>query len=448
MKLFIRLFGSVKLAIFLIAVITISSIIGTLIPQHRSMQEYVSHYGQLAFLFQRLQLTKLYQSFWFLGLLFLLTLNIIFCTSFRLSPKLKKTFQPKVGIDEKKIKALKISDKFKISSTLVKSKERIKKEISSRRYRIKEEEKGNQTFLLARKKILGLYGSDIVHFGLLVILLGGIISGLGGLRKNIPLSEGQSASVPGADFKVKLEKFETEYYPDGKVKDWKSILTVLDNDSASLSKVIEVNHPLSYKGYAFYQHSYSWNWENPSLEIWIKKKNASHYLKKIEVKLGEKFTLSKENIQFSVTHFVPDFIIDSNNQVTSRSSQPNNPAAFIQGWEEGKSVFSGWIFARFPNFDRIHSSKETDLHFELKDFETDQISVIQAAKDPGVPFIWWGSSILMVGLILAFYWPHRKIRLLIQEKEEKTEVIAGGTSSKSVEAFKREFNDLMNRVRR
>lgn len=448
MKSFIRLFSSVKLAIFLIIAITIASIIGTLIPQHRSMQEYLSHYGQLGFLFQRLQLTKLYQSFWFLGLLFLLSLNIIVCTTSRLFPKLKKTFRPRMEKEKKKILAFKISDKFKISSTLEKSKERIKKEIYSRGYRIKEEEKGNQTYLLARKKILGLYGADIVHLGLLVILVGGIISGLGGLRKNLSLSEGQSVSVPGTDFKIRLDKFETEFHGDGSVKDWKSTLTVLEDDSVSLSKVIEVNHPLSYKGYLFYQHSYGWNWENPSLEIWVKKKNASDYLKKITVKVGEKFTLSQENIQFSVTHFVPDFVINSNNQVTSRSSQPNNPAAFIQGWKEGKPVFSGWIFARFPNFERIHSSRETDLRFELKDLETEQISVIQAAKDPGVPFIWWGSGILMVGLIFSFYWPHRKIRLIIKEEEGKTELIAGGKASKSVDAFEVEFNGLMKSLRR
>ncbi|MFP4082547.1 MAG: cytochrome c biogenesis protein ResB [Candidatus Aminicenantes bacterium] len=448
MKSLIKSFSSVKLAIFLLITITIASVLGTLIPQQRSPEEYVARYGQLANLLQRFQLNHLYQSWWFVALLFLFAINIITCTLTRLSPKLRRFFRPRLEKKTNRIISLKVKDRFQKPASLGKTKQQIRKALRSFHYRIKEENKENKVFLQARKKALGWFGSDVVHAGILVILAGGIISGLGAFRQNLTLSEGQTLPVPKAGFKIKLEKFETELYPNGSVKDWKSTLTVKEEEKTALTKTIEVNHPLSYKGYVFYQNSYGWNWENPALEIWVKKRSDSSYLKKIETKMGEKVSLSPENIQISVLHFIPDFVINERNQIASRSSQPNNPAAFIQGWEDNEVIFSGWIFARFPDFDQIHSEKKTDLQIELKDFKADQFSVIQVAKDPGVTFIWVGSAFLVVGLALAFYWPSREIKMILEQKNGKTDIAAGGISSKSKEAFRIEFQKIMGSLRR
>jgi cytochrome c biogenesis protein len=448
MKSLLEFFNSVKLAIFLLFIITITSILGTFIPQNRSLDEYVARWGQLGNLFNRLQLTKLYQSSWFIALLCLFALNIIVCTLTRLAPKLRKAFQPKLEIEAKEIAVLKIKEKFKKNIGLDTAKKELKKELRSMHYRLKEVERENRTFILARKRIMGLFGADIVHIGILIILAGGIISGTGGIRKNLTFSEGKVLDIPEAEFKLRLDKFETEFYPNGSVRDWKSTLTVIENEMPILRKVIEVNHPLTYKGFVFYQSSYGWNWTNTSVGIWVRKRKDPSSLRKIEMKVGQRVRLEGENIHVSVMHFIPDFIINERNEVTSRSLQPNNPAAFIEGWEGAEKIMSGWIFSKFPDFARIHSEKETDLSFELKNFKADQLSVIQAAKDSGVNFIWVGCTFLMIGLALAFYWPTREIKVILEESQGKTEVIAGGIASKSREALQSEFEKIMTSLRR
>jgi len=444
----LKSFSSVKLAIILLIIITCASILGTLIPQGRSPAEYTQRYGQLANLFTRLQLTNLYHSLWFIGLLFLFALNIIICTLTRLFPKLRKTFQPKMEFEPKTINTLRIREKFNKNWNLAKTMEELRKEFSSRHYRLREEESNNKIILVARKKVLGWFGSDVVHLGLLIILAGGIISGLGGFRTNLTFSEGQVLLVPRADFNLRLDKFETEYYPNGSVRDWKSTLTVFENERPLFSKIIEVNHPLSYKGFMFYQSSYGWNWENPSLEILVKKRSDPSFLSKLELKVGQTVSIEAEKIQFSVLHFIPDFIINEKNEITTRSLEPNNPAAFVEGREGEEKIFSGWIFAKFPDFARIHSEKETDLTFELKNFKGGEYSVIQASKDPGVNIIWIGCGFLMLGLALAFYWPTREIRAILEESQGKTEITAGGIASKNTEAFQSEFEKMMTSLRR
>ena len=448
MKSFIEFFSSVKLAIVLLIIITVSSTLGTFIPQMRSPEEYVARYGQLGNLLNGLQLTRLYKSWWFVFLLFLFALNIIVCTLKRLSPKLKKAFKPRIAIEEKEAAVLKIKEKLKNSLSLAVTKEGLKKELSSRHYRLRETEKENKTFLLARKRILGWFGADIVHLGLLTIIAGGIISGIGGFRRSLTFSEGSLLDVPRAEFKLRLEKFETEFYPNGAVKDWKSTLTVLEKDNPVLKKVVEVNHPLSYKGFVFYQSGYGWNWTNPSVEIWIKKKDDPSFLKKTELKLRQRVRLEGEDIDVAVLKFIPDFVIGEKGQITTRSLEPNNPAAFIEGWQAEEKIFSGWIFARFPDFDRIHSEKETGLAFELKNFKAGQYSVIQASRDPGVNFIWVGCTLTMVGLFFAFYWPTREIKAVLEEAQNKTGITLGGLATKSRDAFRSEFEKITTSLRR
>ncbi|MEE8320656.1 MAG: cytochrome c biogenesis protein ResB, partial [Gammaproteobacteria bacterium] len=178
MKTFLSLFNSVKLAIVLLIIISLASIIGTLIPQNRAMMEYVEHYGQMAKLFSALEFTRLYQSFWFIGLLFLFSFNILVCTLTRLSPKWKRAFNPKMEKETNNLTVLKIQEKFNKNLDLTRTKDEVHKTLKGRRYRVREESEGGKAFLLARKKTSGIFGADIVNLGLLVILAGGIISGV------------------------------------------------------------------------------------------------------------------------------------------------------------------------------------------------------------------------------------------------------------------------------
>jgi len=455
MKRIIKFFTSIKLAIVLLIILAVASILGTLIPQGRSVEEYAARYGALSTLFIRLQLTGLYHSIWYLALLGLFALNIIVCTLERLAPKWRRATKPHVVTDPKSLAALKTSVRIKRNAPLAGVQSEVTKLLEGARYKVRAEAQGSRIALLGRKRIGGIFGSDVVHLGLLIILAGGIISGATSIRDNLALNEGDIKPVPKADFEVRLDKFTTEYYPDGNVKAWKSDLTVLEQKKPVLSKTISVNHPLTYEGYSFYQTSYGFNWQNPAVEIWAKSKSDPVFLKKMTLKVGERAPLEdKEKTTIAVQGFLPDFVLGEANQPESRSDQPNNPAALIEGFRGAEKVFSGWIFANYPDFAQMHAGTEkgkdaqTDLAFELKRFESAQYSVLEAAKDPGANLIWIGCILLIAGLALAFYWPTWEIKAILEENQGRTDFIAAGVAAKSREAFGVEFEKITAALRR
>ncbi len=447
MSSFIRLFASVKAAIVLIIIITIASIVGTLIPQGRSPEEYLLRYGQLAPLFQRLQLTKLYSSFWYLALLFLFSLNLIICTLLRLKPKIKRVFRPHLDFKPSELMALKNSQKIIFSVPMEKVYGQLRSILHSYHYQIKEKKGESSLTLLGRKKMSGYFGADVVHLAILLILIGGLTSGLFSFRMDLALHKGEMATIPHSDFAVRLDAFTTEYYPNGQVKDWKSTLTVVEEEKEVLSKTVEVNHPLKYKKYLFYQSAYGWDWDKADLEIVIRSAEAQGQDKIISVKNGEKVTCDP-NLEIHVHRFLPDFVLDENKRPFSRSNEPNNPAAFVEVTREGERIFSGWLFARFPDFGQMHPGKDSPLSLELRNFSASEYSVIHVSRDPGTGFIWAGCIFIMLGLALAFYWTPREIRFLLQSEAGRTALLVAGIASKNKEALEKEIEKIISSLRK
>ena len=454
-----RFFSSVRLAIVLIILITLASIVGTLIPQGRGAAQYAARYGGLAGPLAALQLTNLYRSGWYLALLLLLAVNILVCTVSRLGPKRRRAFGPAPGTEAEAVAAMRPGARLRLPHPLAAAKDRIVAELEGQRYRLAESAKDGKIRILARKRRLGWFGSDIVHLGLLVIIAGGVASGLLGRRADLALIEGRTAAVPHASFAVRLDAFETEYYPGGAVKDWKSTVTVVEGGAPVLTRVVEVNHPLTYRGVSFYQQRYGWDWSGARLVLELRTPGGQAPGRTISLKAGETVEVGSTDVtRIAVRRFVPDFVIGDGNRVQSRSNAPDNPAALVEAWKGEERVFAGWVFAKFPDFGQGHGAGPggkpgegpggSKLSVALKDYAAAQVSVLEAASDPGANLIWLGCALVMAGLFLAFYWPPREIRVVLEEAAGRVELAAGGHAPKSREAFRSEFEAIIETIRR
>jgi cytochrome c biogenesis protein len=449
MRSFVKFFASVRLAIVLLILITLASILGTLIPQGRGAAEYAARYGGLAGLVTALQLTRLYSSAWYLALVLLFALNTIVCTVTRFGPKWNKAFGPAAAADVRDLQAAKLKDRFRLASPLERAKGRFAEAVRGRGYRVAEAASEAGVTLVARKRRLGRFGSDVVHLGLLVILAGGLTSALSGKRAPVALREGETAAVPGAAFSVRLDRFDTEYYPQGGVKDWKSTVTLVEGGAPVLTRVIEVNHPLTYRGFALYQSSYGRDWQRPTIELEVRKRDDASFLRTVTLGVGEKAPLEDADISHvSVRQFVPDFVLGEGNRVQTRSLEPHNPAALVEAWNGEAKVQMGWVFAKYPDFGQGHAEGRAPFTFVLKTYQAGSYSVLEAAKDPGAGFIWIGSALVVAGLFLAFYWPPREIRVVIGEAQGKVEVAAAGEAAKGREAFRTEFEAILDDIRK
>lgn len=81
------------------------------------------------------------------------------------------------------------------------------------------------------------------------------------------------------------------------------------------------------------------------------------------VSIGRKFVIPGSKIEVQAGEFLPDLKIDGNIYTTS-SSDLLNPAIRVLITEDGKEIFKGWLFQKFPS---VHPFKHQKFGITLKE---------------------------------------------------------------------------------
>ena len=68
----------------------------------------------------------------------------------------------------------------------------------------------------------------------------------------------------------------------------------------------------------------------------------------LTVGLGGEAAVPGSKLRLHAGEFLPALQV-KDNEITSASNQPSNPAALVTIWDEGKQVFQGWLFSKFPD---------------------------------------------------------------------------------------------------
>jgi cytochrome c biogenesis protein len=196
MKQILTFFKSVKLAVTLILYIAVTSILATIIPQGHEISFYKDQYPPLlADLIIGTQFHIFFRSILFLLPSLLFFVNLTVCAVDRLIRELTGKARLRIGV-------------------------------------------------------------ALVHLGILVLIVGGIVSFNGRKEGFRYMGEGDELTLSG-DRVLRLESFEFVQYPDGRPKDWISVVDVEKSGQVLIDSFpIEVNRPLSVGSLKIYQSSY------------------------------------------------------------------------------------------------------------------------------------------------------------------------------------------------
>jgi cytochrome c biogenesis protein len=439
------IFTSLKLTIALMILLALVSVIGTIIPQNASPQDYLQHYGSVTSkVFTVLDFPDVYHSWYFNVLLILLSLNLLAC-SFKSFPRIWKAVTMRTPLlTDELLRGLSFSATVKkdLPPDAVKAKVI---HVLKRHFSSPQETREEETLhLFCEKSKYARLGVYIIHLSVLVILLGGMLGSLFGFRGNLIVAEGHSsrevvlqsnAEVRELAFDVRCDAFEATFYPNGAPKDYKSTLTILEDNTPTHTQVIEVNHPLSYQGLTFYQSS----WGTLSEVLFaVKPKESTSAAIEIRVEEGGSFTIPETNLSVKLNRFFTDFIMESGRPM-NRTDAPNNPAAELLIYDKGQLRGRTWVFKNFPGF---HGSKDLEYEFVIKDFAQKQYTGLQVTRDPGVVVVWVGCSLMMLGILFTFFLSHRKVWARIRPLNKKTEIVLAGAASKNRLGFEKEFEQL------
>jgi cytochrome c biogenesis protein len=440
------LFRSLRLTISLFILLAILSIIGTLITQNATRAEYIQRYGiRLYDVLNFFNLFDMYHSWWFSAILLLLVINLIACSVHRF-PGVWSQISREIGstgLEDSMLKTLPYVEKVQMMSKAANKAEEgvqsLLKKWFGNPMRIETE---SAITLFSEKGKFSRLGVYITHLSLLIILIGGLMGSLYGFKGHVEILEGEAVnqiflkareeevSKP-IDFSVRCDDFNITYYdfPGRKekhVKEYTSALTILENGKEVLKKTVQVNHPLHYKGLAFYQSSYG-TLHDVTLGIQWKNKKEKQLLKTLE---GETVSIPNSDSRIQLLKYVPQ-VHNFGEGVQLLLFKP----------DQEPRVF--WVLKNIPKFD-LQNNNDFILTFE--GVTSKEYTGLQVTKDPGVWIVWIGSALMIFGLIVSFFFSHQRVWIRIPKSSDKEIILAGSTNKNRV-GFEKTFNHMVGGVR-
>ena len=421
---------NLRLAIALLLLIAIFSSTGTVIEQGQSPAFYQANYPEHPALFgfltwkviQVVGLDHVYRTWWFLALLILFGTSLTACSFTRQLPALKAAQRWKYYEEPRQFQKLALSAELETGSL-----NSLTEILQKRRYKIfSDQEKEN--LLYARKGIVGRIGPIIVHIGIVAILLGGIWGAMTGFLAQEMVASGNTfkvknivdagplaaAQVP-KDWSVRVNRFWIDYTASGGINQFYSDLSVLNNQGKEVDhKKIFVNEPLRYHGVTFYQT----DWGIAAVRVQF---NNSPIFQLPMAKLN---TNGNGRIWGTWVPTKPDL-----------SEGVSLLAKDLQGMvliydATGKLV------------DTVRAGMFTEVNgVKLKILEVIGSTGLQIKADPGIPIVYSGFGLLMLGVVMS-YFSHSQIWAL----QKGDRLYVGGKTNRAQVAFEQEVLEILDRL--
>jgi len=386
-----------RLAVYTLIAIVIACLFGVFLPQRgpglseAQYQDLLNAEGAWG-IAAKIGLLDVFHSLWFYGLILLLLINLTVCSIKRYQnfAKFDRTFPTEPGPELLNRMPYKLEfSATAIDDATVASVLSIKKKVGT----------SHSAYYYSETGRMGRYGVFAIHGAVLLLAIGVMIGNLFGIDGTINIPEGESYSTillrkGGAydlPFQVRCDKFTVEFYDSGQPKLFRSVLTFIPPYGNPVKADIEVNKPVAFGGYRFFQASYGQIPEKLTMRITRRADNK--IFEPLSVFAQQSYKTPDGEAQFGVMQTDPD-------------KANAGPAAMVVEEIPGSDETSFWIFKTHPEFDQSRNGK---YFYELMDIGPGgYYTGIMVAADPGVWVVWTAFAVGFLGLILAFFVPHRR----------------------------------------
>ncbi len=426
-------FASVRLALVTISLLAVTSIIGTIIPQNKPIEFYVDSYGpQAAQLFQVLDIVDMYGSWWFVGLILLLCVNLIVCSIDRFPAAWKQVTADGLRWTEERLKSTPHQTGWQIDGPRDTAVHRLLEALQQKGWQPTSKVTDTHTLLFGQKGRWSRTGAYLVHLSILIICFGGFIGSIGGFKGSMVIPESMERDrialfgkqeFKDLGFTVRCNTFDVDFYETGAPKDYVSSLTIIENGQEVLTTDIRVNHPLTYRGITFYQSSYQGFQE---FLVTIEDK-AAERRKSFIVPFQQQEQWPDAGLSFGIINArtIGQSIVGAKLWISDGQGEP------VSEWLEKGDTLP----LTLGGSDYLVQAKQL------------YATGLQVAKDPGVWWVYGGCALMLAGLYISFFLSHRRVWLLVSDSAPGCSVLLAGSANKNRPGFTRIMSELEQHLR-
>ncbi|MDF2591312.1 MAG: hypothetical protein K0S75_778 [Clostridia bacterium] len=384
-----RFLKSMGFGIFLLVFILILSVVGTIIPQGHEAIFYTERYSEyLTALVVIFGLDHIYTSMLFMILFIALAINLLLCSTSRMKRIIIKVKQRNNINNMKEISSYKLV-KHKEYSSVYRYIFKVYGTAGLFKYKNKDE------VYYSSKNVIGYFGSWFLHLGIMLVILFYIYGQATFFSSDIYGVPGEVMSLEGTDYKAAIQAFNVSYRENGSISQYTTELELLDEEGKQLKKgSLNVNNPMRYKGYGYYQTSMGWAADCQAYKAALPLKSEVIFEKSA-------VNIQAENIAIALTKFYPDFAANESGFVTL-SDMPNNPALLYAIYYRNELV-------KMDIVQPGEAIEWNEYSFNLNNFR--RYTYLKVNKMNGQIGAAVGGILIIIGLALTFYFKPRELAI-------------------------------------
>jgi cytochrome c biogenesis protein len=385
--------------------------------------------GVVSFL-ERLQVFNVFSSVWFSASLILLLISIVVCTLNR-TPRLWRqstdirVIQPEPFFDPA------LPDRAAITGLDASGTRAV---LRRHHFRVREATVDGTAYLYGDRHQYTKLATLFTHLGLILFLSAAALTSRLGFEAPLVVPAGETSTVQPIGtpnlLVVKNLGFDAPRTADGGFADFTTDLAVYQNGVQIARKTIRVNDPLSVAGFTFHQNGFG-----PAPEIDIRDASGA-----VLYSGGVAMTAQAAGLPFA-TMGVPGRDVGLEMYL---SESPDGTAALlavpyrITGTEpDGTPVAQGlYPIALGPG----ETGTSPDVDFSVTLRSVGAYTLLIAKQDPGQGIVWLAFGSLILGLLITFYLPRRRVWTRLSADGELAIV---GRADRYVD-FEREFGRLLD----
>ena len=391
--------SSLRTGVVLLILTGIAAALGTFILQRPATDpdKLARAYSPATLLWlDRLGLTDIFHTWWFLTLLGMVSLSIVLVSVDRFPNAWRFYARPYRKTDSHFRSALPNKVELPINNTEegLNAAERALKKSGWPVERIADAPMTIEPSLYSERHRFSVMAVYIVHASLLLIFAGGIIDGVFGYSGFMALQNGQVSNVielrkggtKQIPFSLQCNGAGEETYPDGSPKRWWSKLAVVDNGQQVKAKEIVVNDPLVYNGLRFYQASFGSTGKLAGLKVALTPDTGGNS-RELMLAMNQATEIAP-NTTVTLAEYIPDFFI-RDNQIFKKSDDPVNPAFRLQVKNTGTNDETKlWMFPAYNS--AAQGENKTGYHIDFREMKMGYFTGLEVSHEPGQWLVWGG----------------------------------------------------------
>lgn len=445
-----HLFISMRFGLFLILILAVLALVGTLVAQapagmRNDAQAYAAwletvrpRYGGWTNVFQTIGFFGIFDSAIFKGVAVMLITSTVACSINRAPLLWRQTTKPRMNVSDAFFAHAPHRAEIASGTDVGATGEGLAEAFRAAGYRtlIATDDDGTVR-LYADRFRWAPFGTVAAHLSLVLIVLGAMVGAQFGFS-NGDLVVPVGSTVPvgfETGLAVQAKSFTDRYYADtGRPADYASELVVYENGVAVAEQTVRVNEPLRYGGVTFYQSFFG-----PAAVV--RATDATGTILHdagVPLRWGTNDGLERAGFFTLPEQKLTVYVYGAQSGQVSPEIRAGQARIEVYR-DDSISFVAGTV---------VDQGVPTEVGGLTVTFVREQqFTGLIAAKDPGVPFIWAGTLLLVLGISTVFFFHNRRIWAIVHRSGAGSAVSVAAVVRHDV-TYREEFGQLIDGLER